>query len=322
MIISKTPFRISFVGGGTDYPAWFKENKGAVLATTIDKYCYIYCRYLPPYFEHKSRIIYKQMEYVQSNNNIGHPAVREILRYLNIEDGLEIYHDKDLPSRRGLGSSSTFVVGLLNALYTLNNSTIPPKQLAQEAIYIEQFAIKEAVGCQDQYLSSYGGFRHIEFERNKTTVSSHIESGELINYLMLFDTGTYRIASIVASKLVEQIPYKKKELTAMYDMVVEGQSLLERKNYMGFGKLLHEEWLLKRSLTDRISTSIVDGIYETALKTGAIGGKLLGAGGGGFMLLFAEPEKQKEIKKALRGLTHVPFKLEKDGSTIIYKRAD
>ncbi len=318
MIITKTPFRISLLGGGTDYPAWFNDNDGAVLATTIDKYCYIYCRFLPPYFEHKSRIVYAQMEYVQDNKNIGHPAVRECLTNIGIREGVEIYHDRDLPSKRGLGSSSSFVVGLLNALHNLKGASIYPEALAREAIKVEQQRIGESVGCQDQYEASLGGFLHIEFKGADVKIN-RIDKGELFDYLMLFDTGTFRVASQIAQNVIEQIPFKRYELTAMYKMVQEGIELLERKDYITFGKLLHEGWQLKRSLSDRISTSIIDSLYETALKAGAIGGKLLGAGGGGFLLIFAEPEKHKQIKEAMRGLLYVPIGIEPYGSKVIFK---
>ena len=318
MIISRTPFRISFLGGVTDYPEWFLENNGAVLATTIDKYCYIYCRYLPSYFEHKSRIVYSQMEYVQDNKNIGHPAVRECLSNMGINEGVEIYHDRDLPSKRGLGSSSSFVVGLLNGLHSLKGWEIPPEPLARKAVYVERIMIGESVGCQDQYLASLGGFRHIEFKGVDIDIHS-VDSGELQDFLMLFDTGTFRVASNIAQNVIEQIPYKRDELTAIYKMVQEGVELLESKDYITFGKLLHEGWQLKRSLSDRISTSIIDSLYETALKNGAIGGKLLGAGGGGFLLLFAEPDKHKQIKDAMRGLLYVPIRFETYGSKVIFK---
>jgi len=258
------------------------------------------------------------MEYVQDNKNIGHPAVRECLSYMGIDKGIEIYHDKDLPSKRGLGSSSAFVVGLLNGLYNLKDISLAPEILAREAIKVEQEKIGEAVGCQDQYEAALGGFLHIEFRGVDVSIQ-RIDSGRLIDYLMLFDTGTYRVASKVAKSVITQIPYKKDELTAMYKMVKEGQELLEGRNYVDFGRLLHEGWLLKRSLSDKISTSIIDGLYDTALKAGAIGGKLLGAGGGGFLLLLVEPDKQKAIKNAMRGLHSIPFKLETGGSQVIFR---
>jgi len=323
MIISRTPFRVSFFGGGTDYPDWFKKKKGAVLATTIDKYCYITCRYLPPFFEHKSRIIYSQMEQVQGINEIDHPAVREVLRFLKIHQGVEIHHDGDLPARTGLGSSSSFTVGLLNSLYALKGVMPTKAKLTKEAIHIEQKMCKENVGCQDQALAAHGGLNFIEFGgeehlqvRRVTIPEQRIRNLE--KHLMLYFTGFSRTASSIAAHQIKNIPKKEKELTTMYQLVQHAMDLLCGNKLADFGKLLDENWKLKRKLSPKVSTSQVDDIYETAQKAGAIGGKLLGAGGGGFVLLFAPPSAQKKIKEKLKKLLLVPFKFENLGTQIIF----
>lgn len=324
MIISRTPFRISFFGGGTDYPVYFEENGGAVLATTIDKYCYISCRYLPPFFEIKSRIVWSLIELVKDIDEIKHPSIRECLKFMKIEKGVEILHNADLPARTGLGSSSSFTVGLLNSLYALRGKIVPKMQLAQESIYVEQELLKENVGCQDQISASFGGFNLIEFKPRKDfriypiTISN--EKLKLFHsYLMLVFTGFSRIASEVAGELIKKTPEKKSELKTMYDSVYEAIKILNSNTDLKeFGKLLDENWRLKRSLTNKITTPVVDEIYSLAKKTGALGGKLLGAGGGGFMLIFAEPEVQPRIKSELNQFLYVPFQLENLGSQIIY----
>jgi len=323
MIISRTPFRISFFGGGTDYPSWFKKNKGAVLATTIDKYCYITSRYLPPFFDHKSRIIYSKMEHVQGINDIDHPAVREVLRYLKIRQGIEIHHDGDLPARTGLGSSSSFTVGLLNSLYALKGVMPTKDRLAKEAIHIEQKMCKENVGCQDQALAAHGGLNYIEFGGEehlhvcRVTISDK-KIKNLEKHLMLYFTGFSRTASDIAVHQIKNIPKKEKEMTAMYQMVQQAMRLLNGNQIEEFGALLHENWKIKRGLSKMISTSHIDNIYETARRAGAIGGKLLGAGGGGFVLFFAPPSGQKKIKEKLKKLLLVPFKFENLGTQIIF----
>ena len=327
MIISRTPFRMSFFGGGTDYPGWYQENKGAVLATTIDKYCYITCRYLPPFFEHKSRIIYSKMEHINRVADIDHPAVREVLRFLKIRQGIEIHHDGDLPARTGLGSSSSFTVGLLNGLYALKGVMPTKERLAREAIYIEQEMCKENVGVQDQTLAAYGGFNYIEFgganhlRVRQVTVGSE-KLKELQKHFMLYFTGFSRMASTIAAHQVKNIPKKKKELKRMCEMTTEALHVLNAGDIPAFGELLHEGWMLKRGLSDKITTPYIDEIYTTARQAGATGGKLLGAGGGGFVLLFVPPEKQKEVKKKLKKYLLIPFKFENLGSQIIFYQPD
>lgn len=324
MIISRTPFRISFFGGGTDYPSWFRKNGGVVLATTINKYCYLTARYLPPFFENNYRIIYTKVEGVKEVDQIMHPAVREIIKYLKIKKGLEIHHDGDLPARSGLGSSSAFTVGLLNALYALIGNMPNKQRLAKESIHIEQDILKETVGSQDQVLASYGGFNHITFQKDGEMVVKPVTIPakriyELQNHLMLFFTGISRTASDIAKTYVEKISEQKELLEGMKRLVDEALEILDgNQNINHFGQLLNEAWLAKRNLSSSVSNPIIDELYKKALENGAIGGKITGAGGGGFLLLFVPPSHQAKIKKELKHLVHVPFKFEKLGSQIIF----
>ena len=323
MIITKTPFRISFFGGGTDYPAWLKENNGSVIGTTINKYCYISCRVLPPFFENKHRIVYSIVENVKTISEIQHPSVRAVLEYMGIDDGIEIHHNGDLPARTGLGSSSSFTVGLLHALYAMKGVMLSKKKLASEAIHIEKNILKENVGLQDQILVSTGGFKKIEFASESVFQETPIiihdgRLNELKSHLMLFFTGISRFASSIAGEKIKNIPKKKYELTLMREMVEEAISIITSgKNICEFGQLLNESWKLKRTLTDNITNSFIDNIYNNAMETGAIGGKILGAGGGGFMLIFAKPQDQTRIKKRLKKFLCVPFDFEKHGSQVI-----
>jgi len=325
MIITKTPFRISFFGGGTDYPVWYREHGGAVLGTTIDKYAYINCRYLPPFFKHKYRIAYSKLEYVKSLNSIEHPSVRECIRYVGIKSGLEIHYDSDLPAKSGLGSSSSFTVGLLNSLYTLKKQIVKVPQLADDAIYVEQKMIKESVGSQDQSHAAYGGFNHIEFNQNNNIIVNPVEIGEekisLLNEnILLFFTGFSRFASEVAIEQIKNTPNKQKELFEMQSLVTHALDILNGNinSIDDFGSLLHESWKMKKSLTNKISNDAIDEIYDTGIKAGALGGKLLGAGGGGFLILYATKPNQKNIIDKLKPLLHVPFKFEKEGSNVIF----
>lgn len=324
MVISRTPFRISFFGGGTDYPGWYRKNGGKVLATTINKYCYISARFLPPFFGYKYRIAWSKIENCKTIDEIMHPSVAAVLRFTKIPHGLEIHHDGDLPARSGLGSSSAFTVGLLNALYSLNGRMVNKKQLAKESIYIEQNLLKETVGSQDQILASYGGFNLITFHTDgqitvKPMTISSKRMKELENHLMLLYTGIVRTASDVAKTFVPDIQQKEKQLFAMNKMVDQAFHMLNSKqDIRDFGKLLHESWQLKRSLSSSVSNSVIDKIYRKALLQGAIGGKIIGAGGGGFLLLFVPPAHQRKVRKALGKLIHVPFTFERDGSQIIF----
>ena len=315
---------MSFFGGGTDYPVWYREHGGAVLATTINKYCYITCRYLPPFFDHKSRIVWSEIERVSEVSQIQHPAFREALLFLDIDQGVEIHQDGDLPAKAGLGSSSSFVVGLLHALYTLKGVTPTKRQLVLDAMRVEQERLQENVGLQDQVSAAFGGLNRVGFggddEFSISPVKLTPERLELLqSHLMLFYTGAARNASDIAGEQIKATGGKKRELAAMYEMVDEGMSLLTgNADLCDFGRLLHESWQLKRSLTSVISTPEVDQIYTTALKSGAVGGKLLGAGGGGFMLFLVRPEDSSRVKESLKNLLHVPIRFESHGSQIIF----
>jgi len=324
MIISRTPFRISFFGGGTDYPVWYRANCGAVLNTTIDKYCYISCRFLPPFFDYKYRIRYSLREERGNIDQIQHPAVRECLRYMRIEQGVEMVHTSDLPARSGIGSSSAFTVGFLHALHALKGRMISKRRLAAGAIYVEQDLIGEEVGSQDQVAAAFGGLNRIEFNGKENFVVQPVTLNrrkitELQNHLMFFFTGFSRTASEIAAEQIQNTSAKSSELDTMRQMVDEAVEILnsDSQNIENFGKLLNESWKLKRSLSSKVSTSEIDDMYDTALSAGAIGGKLCGAGGGGFMLLFVPPRKQRLVKKALEKFLHVPFHFETLGSQII-----
>jgi D-glycero-alpha-D-manno-heptose-7-phosphate kinase len=324
MIITRTPLRISFFGGGTDYPVWYREHGGAVLSTTIDKYCYLNCRWLPPFFEYHSRILYSQAENVAENSSINHPSVRACLQHLGIEEGIEIHHIADLPARTGLGTSSAFTVGLLLGLYALKNQMRDKSTLAVEAIHVEQELLKEAVGAQDQVSAAYGGLNRIDFHASggievRRILADQRRLAELEQNLALFFTGFSRIASDVAQEQVKETPNRSKELHAMLEMVGEAESILAnpRRSLDEFGKLLNESWQIKKTLTQRISSSRIDEIYETGRSAGALGGKLLGAGGGGFMLFFVPPERREALRASLKGLLCVPFSFSNRGSEVV-----
>ena len=324
MIISKTPFRISLFGGGTDYPEWYHKNGGSVLATAIDKYCYISCRHLPPFFDHKHRIVYSKVESVKKIEEIEHPSVRAVLSTLGTSAGLEIHHDGDLPARSGLGSSSSFTVGLINVINAMKGLQTSKDDLAKQAIYIEQEILKENVGSQDQILAAFGGFNKIDFNAddsfNITPVIINKDlTDKLQDHMLLFFTGLSRYASDIAKAKIANIKNNFRELTQMKEMVNEGLSILHRPSdpINDFGKLLHESWKLKRSLSTKVSTPQIDEIYETGIKAGAIGGKILGAGGGGFILFFAAPENHNKIRDRLKNLVHVAFNFDNTGSKIV-----
>lgn len=324
MIINRTPFRISFLGGGTDYPSWYLKHGGKVLATAINKYCYITCRVLPPFFEHRLRVVYSRMEMCESFEEIKHPAVRETMRFLNIERGLEIHHDGDLPARSGMGSSSSFTVGLLHTLYALKGVMPSKEQLALESIHIEQNMIKETVGSQDQITVAYGGFNKIDFSKDGkidvtpvTLPAKRLE--EFNSHLMLFYTGIKRTASDVAKSYVNELDKKEKSLVRLIEMVDEGLEILQDgSDLSAFGALFHESWMIKKGLSAEVSNPRLDNLYDRAMESGAKGGKITGAGGGGFMLLLVPPGRQKEVREALSEQIHVPFRFENKGSEIIF----
>lgn len=324
MIITRTPLRISFFGGGTDYPVWFHEHGGSVLATTIDKSCYISCRRLPPFFEYHSRISYSKVENVASNDAIEHPSVRGCLQFLGIDEGVEIHHVADLPARAGLGTSSAFTVGLLLALNALNGRMCAKQALAKDAIFVEQEVLKEVVGVQDQISAAYGGFNRIDFQRDGSFTVNRLPIRqdrlvELESHLALYFTGFSRTASEIAKEQVSATPKRGQELRTMQQMVSEAEAILadSGRSIDDFGSLLHESWKLKRSLTHKISNASIDEIYETGLRAGATGGKLLGAGGGGFMLFFVRPENREELRSRLKNLLSIPFRFASRGSEVV-----
>jgi D-glycero-alpha-D-manno-heptose-7-phosphate kinase len=324
MIITRTPLRISFFGGGTDYPVWYREHGGAVLATTINKCCYITCRQLPPFFEYHSRISYSKVENVNSNDAIEHPSVRGCLQFLGIDGGIEIHHVADLPARTGLGTSSAFTVGLLLGLYALKNQMRDKHALAADAIHVEQHLLQEAVGSQDQVSAAYGGFNRINFHPDDTievnrVLTAPTRLAELGQYLALYFTGFSRTASDIAKEQIKLTPHRKKELDIMLQMVDEAEAIIASSSrpLEEFGRLLHESWKVKRSLTQNISTASIDEIYEAGRSAGALGGKLLGAGGGGFMMFFVAPERREVLRARLKRLLCIPFSFSNRGSHVV-----
>lgn len=324
MIITKTPFRMSFFGGGTDMEDYFKENGGAVLSTTFDKYCYVTVRHLPRFFDYRNQITYSKMERVKSTDEIEHPAVREAMKMLDMHELLLCY-DADLPARTGLGTSSSFAVGMLNAFYALKGKYADKKKLADEAIYLERVLCNEAGGWQDQIAASFGGFNRINFNADGYEVLPVIISPErkrqLNNNLLMFFTGFTRFSSDVQkTNNVSGSEEKRARLKKMYELVDEAEAVLTDKNrdLDDFGRLLDTTWRLKKGTGSAISTGSIDELYEKGMKAGALGGKLLGAGGGGFLVFYVQPEKQEAVKNAMENLMHIPFNFEDGGSQIIY----
>ena len=324
MIISRTPYRISFFGGGTDYPPWYLRHGGAVFVSSIDKYCYLNVRYLPPFFEHRIRVVYSKIECAQTVDEISHPAVRAVLDHVGIDRGVEIHHVGDLPARSGMGSSSAFTVGLLNATRALQGNLISKHDLAMQSVHLEQDVLQEAVGSQDQVSTAYGGLNHVVFHRNgEITIHplpvARDRLDELRSHLMLFYTGIIRTASDVVKSFIADMEARRRQLRILKDFVTEAISIVDSgRDLRAFGELLHEAWQLKRELSSAVSNTEVDQLYAAALEAGAIGGKLTGAGGGGFLLLFVPPEAQKRVLKTFDQLIHVPFGFEFQGSQIIY----
>lgn len=324
MIISRTPFRISFFGGGSDHPEWYKHHNGKVLSTTFDKYCYLNVRKLSPFFDYKYRISYSELEIKNKREDIKHPAVREILNEYNINDGLEIHYNSDLPARSGIGSSSAFIVGLLNCIKAVEGGHSQKLQLGKEAIKIEREVLNEVVGCQDQVAAACGGLNIIEFKKNDEIIVKpvSISAGrkrELNDHLLLFFSGKTRISSSIEKQKISKMSKNSDILAAMQEYVDEAlECLTGQDDIRDFGKLLNANWELKKKLTEEVSSSWIDDIYDTAIRNGAIGGKILGAGGGGFILFFAEPKNHNRVIHSLSQLKHVPIKLENTGSKIIY----
>ncbi|MFT6631560.1 MAG: D-glycero-alpha-D-manno-heptose-7-phosphate kinase [Bacteriovoracaceae bacterium] len=322
-LFSKTPYRVSLFGGGSDYPAYYKEHGGACIGGAINKYCYIGSRYLPPFFAHKHRIVYSQTEHPQSIDEIKHPSVREVLKHLNIEEGLEIHHYGDLPARSGLGTSSSFTVGLLNCLTSLQSKKLSKQELYLTSILIEQSKIKEAVGSQDQVMVTQGGFNYIKFNQcGKIECEKIIEEKRiqrLSENLMLFFTGVSRNSSENAEKIIKNIPSKVQTIKKMVSFAHDAKIIIENPsgNLDHIGEMLNEAWLLKKTLADTITTDFINDYYERALKAGAIGGKILGAGGGGFLLFYVPEESQNKVKMALSELLYIDFKFEFEGASLV-----
>lgn len=325
MIITRTPFRISFFGGGTDYPQYYMEHGGSVLSTTINKYCYINCRFLPPFFDHKFRIRYTNKEETQTIDEIVHPSVRECFRFMNVHKGIEMVHSSDIPAMSGIGSSSAFTVGLLNSLYALNGKMVTKRKLAYDAIHVEQDMIGENVGSQDQTAAAFGGLNHIEFRKKDGILVNPVTIGSkkieyLQSHFLFCFTGFSRFSSEIAHEQIKVIPNRLSELKEMEDMVQEAVAILNgpMENYGEFGKLLHESWKIKRGLTEKVSTDEINDIYMTAIKAGALGGKLCGAGGGGFIVFYVEPHVQERVKKVLEKFLFVPFRFDDLGSHVVF----
>ena len=326
MIISKTPYRISFFGGGSDYPNWFNRYTGKVLSTTINKHIYISCRFLPNFFNHKYRIVWSKIENVKNVNQIEHLAVKNLLKHLKFNKGLEIHYDGDLPARSGMGSSSCFTVGLMKALEEIKERNISKKYLAQKSIYFEQKIMNEIVGSQDQIAASYGGFNKITFKKNNFRLKK-IENKKSIqkleNNLVLIYTGINRTAHKIAASYTKKLTTEKKiYINKIISLVDEGEKLINSGSIDGFGELLNNAWYLKKKLSNSITNKKIDQLYQLLIKNGAVGGKLLGAGGGGFLLMYVEKKSRKKFLKKLPNLINIPFKFSSEGSKIIFKNLE
>ena len=323
MIITKTPFRMSFFGGGTDIPDFFQKNRGAVIVTTIDKYAYITVRHLPRFFNHTTELFYSKIEKISNINEMEHPMVRNAMKMLDMHE-LHISYDADLPARTGLGTSSAFAVGLLNAFYCLKGKYRSKKELANDAIYLERVLCKEAGGWQDQIAVSYGGLNRIDFDSNgyhlHPIVVSPDRKKQLNDNLILFFTGFTRFSADIQKEVASELNDKNQPLNKMLLLVDKAQSILEdeKSDLDDFGRLLNETWLLKKKTSNAVSNNFIDEYYSRAIKAGALGGKLLGAGGGGFLLFYVQPAKQEAVRKELNDLMEVPFAFEGQGTRIIY----
>jgi D-glycero-alpha-D-manno-heptose-7-phosphate kinase len=329
MIISKTPYRVSLFGGGTDYPAWFKAHGGAVIGFAIDKYCYVSIRELPPFFEHKSRIVYSKVEAVQSVAEIQHPAVRGILEDLDLHEGVEIHHDGDLPAWSGIGSSSSFSVGLINAATRMRGEQFGARRLAEEAIRIEQRVLGEPVGCQDQIWAAYGGMNRIEFfENGGFEISplgiSRARREDLMANLMVFFTGKTRRSSVIAKDIVARLDDHQRDLSAIRAMVDEAEMILTRPegSLDDLGHLLRANWTLKQGLSPLVSTPEIADMHDRGIEAGALGGKLLGAGGGGFFLFYVPAKARQDVRSALSEFTEVAIDVDEEGSKIVLNTND
>ncbi|MEY8335448.1 kinase [Lachnospiraceae bacterium 47-T17] len=326
MVITQTPFRMSFFGGGTDFPGFYKKYRGAVISTTFDKYCHVNIRHLPRFFDYKTELVYSKIERINQLEEIQHPAIKEAMRYMNMKE-IRLTYEADLPARSGLGTSSSFAVGMLSAFHAIKGKYADKRKLADEAIYLERVLCREAGGVQDQIAASFGGFNRIDFNAEGYSVSPVIISPErkvaLNKNLMLFFTGFSRFSSDIQINTQKQMKRKVQDLLEMLSLVDDAERILVSSMDLNeFGRLLDYEWRLKRDLSKGISTDFIDAFYEKAKKAGALGGKLLGAGGGGFLLLYAEHEKQHYVKEALSDLLHIPFAFENQGTKIVYYVAE
>ena len=323
MVITKTPFRMSFFGGGTDIEQYFRENNGAVLSTTFDKYCYVTVRHLPRFFDYTTDLTYSRSERVNSVDEIEHPAIRNAMKMLDMHE-LRLTYDSDLPARSGLGTSSSFAVGMLNAFYALKGKYVSKQRLADEAIYLERTLCNEAGGWQDQIAAAFGGFNRINFNRDGYEVLPVIISPErkeqLNNNLMMFFTGFTRFSSDIQKVNEVGKPDKYQQLKEMYALVDIAEEILTNRSSAldDFGRLLHQTWQLKRQTGKAISTDGIDNLYAKGMNAGALGGKLLGAGGGGFLLFYVQPEYQDAVRKALADLMYIPFRFESGGTQVIH----
>jgi len=322
MIITKTPFRMSFFGGGTDFPDFYNEYGGAVLSTTFDKYCYVNVRHLPRFFEFTTELTYSTIERVSDVDEVRHPAIREAMKFLDMHE-LRLIYEADLPARSGLGTSSSFAVGMLNAFYALKGKYADKGKLADEAIYLERTLCKESGGIQDQIAAAFGGLNRIDFGAGgysvKPIIISPQRKNELNSRLMLFFTGFSRFSSDIQDSTKKEMPSRVEQLLEMKYLVDEAEKLLISKtNLHEFGRLLDYTWRLKRGIASQITTNSIDSLYEMALKAGAVGGKLLGAGGGGFLLFYVEPEFQDNVRNILSNLMYVPFQFENEGTQVVY----
>lgn len=323
MIITQTPFRMSFFGGGTDLESYFKENRGAVISTTFDKYCYVNVRHLPRFFDYSTELSYSKTERVTSIDDIQHPEIRNAMKMLKMEE-IRLTYEADLPARSGLGTSSSFAVGMLNAFYALKGIYADKKKLADEAIYLERVLCNETGGWQDQIAASFGGFNRIDFSEDDYEVTPLIISPKrkrnLNDNLMMFFTGFTRFSSDVQKANALDKKDNVKQLQEMFSLVSEAQSVLTDNNrdLNDFGKLLDVTWKLKRSTGSAVTTSSIDALYEKGIKAGALGGKLLGAGGGGFLVFYVPKENQSAVKEAMKDLLYIPFEFENGGTRVIY----
>lgn len=326
MIMTKTPFRMSFFGGGTDIADFYEKYGGCVISTSIDKYCYVTVRHLPRFFEHSIEVVYSRIERVNSVDEIEHPSIREAMKFLDIRE-IRMVYDYDLPARSGLGSSSAFAVGMLNAFHCLKGKYAEKKKLAKEAIYLERVLCQEAGGIQDQVASAFGGFNRIDFNEEgfslRPVIMSNARKKELEENLMLFFTGIRRYSSDIQRETSKFIKDKIQVLLEMKDMVYEAEKILtDGSDLKEYGRLLDQSWRLKRGISTKISTDSIDILYNKAIEAGAVGGKLLGAGGGGYLLFYVEKEKQHIVREALENLLYVPFEFEDCGTSVIHYTAE